>query len=179
MTTIADAIRSRADFPRKGTTYRDISPLLNDGPTFRAAIAQLTAALSDRSVNKIAGIESRGYVLGGALAMQLGAGFLPIRMYGKLPGGAMSRPYRKYGNEYHAEILLDAVRPGDRVVIIDDCVNTGISAEAACMLVRDLGGEVVGAAFVAEIPLSGGRARLEGIGVPVTSLVTYDEKVRA
>jgi adenine phosphoribosyltransferase len=172
---IADAVRSRADFPRKGTTYRDISPLLNDGPTFRAAVAQLVSALSERNVTKIAGIESRGYVLGGALAMQLGAGFLPIRMYGKLPGGAMARPYRKGGTEYHAEILLDAIRPGDRVIVIDDCLNTGISAETACMLVRELGGEVVGAAFIAEVRPSGGRERLEALGVPVTALVVYTE----
>jgi adenine phosphoribosyltransferase len=172
--SVESAIRSRPDFPRKGTVYRDISPLLNDGPTFRTAIAKLVSALSDRGVTKIAGIESRGYVLGGALAMQLGAGFLPIRMYGKLPGGAMSRPYRKLGTEYHAEILLDAVKPGDRVVVIDDCLNSGISAETACLLVRDLGGEVVGAAFIAEVKASGGRARLEGIGVPVTTLVGFD-----
>lgn len=167
-------IRSRPDFPRKGTTYRDISPLLNDGPAFRGAIAQLVSALSDKAVTKIAGIESRGYVLGGALAMQLGAGFLAIRMYGKLPGGAMSRPYRKLGVEYHAEILLDAVKPGDRVVVVDDCLNSGISAETACLLVRDLGGEVVGAAFIAEILPSGGRGRLEGLGVPVEALISYD-----
>jgi adenine phosphoribosyltransferase len=172
---IDQAIRSRADFPRKGTTYRDISPLLNDGPTFRAAIARLVSALSERNVTKIAGIESRGYVLGGALAMQLGAGFLPIRMYGKLPGAAMARPYRKTGVEYHAEILLDAVKPGDRVVVIDDCLNSGISAETACMLVRELGGEVVGAAFMAEVLASGGRKRLEGLGVPVTALVSYQD----
>jgi adenine phosphoribosyltransferase len=172
---IQDTIRNRPDFPRKGATYRDISPLLNDGAVFRDAIRRLAAAFEGKGVNKIAGIESRGYVLGGALAMQLGVGFLPIRMYGKLPGGSMSRPYRKRSGEEHAEILLDAVKPGDKVVIIDDCLNTGISAETACLLVRDLGGVVVGAAFIAEVKPSGGRARLEAAGIAVTALVAYDE----
>lgn len=173
--TVKNAIRSRPDFPRKGATYRDISPLLNDGPTFRDAIGRLAAAFEGKGVNRIAGIESRGYVLGGALAMQLGVGFLAIRMYGKLPGGAMSRPYRKRDREEHAEILLDAVKPGDKVVVIDDCLNSGISAETACLLVRDLGATVVGAAFIAEVKPSGGRARLEAAGIPVTALVAYDE----
>jgi adenine phosphoribosyltransferase len=172
---LRNAIRSRADFPRKGATYRDISPLLNDAAVFKAAIETLAGALRGKGVTKIAGIESRGYVLGGALAMQLGAGFLPIRMYGKLPGPAMSRPYRKLGGEQHAEILLDAVKAGDKVAVVDDCLNTGISAETACLLVRDLGGTVVGAGFIAEIRPSGGRARLEAIGVPVTTAIAYDE----
>lgn len=171
---VQNAIRSRADFPRKGATYRDISPLLNDGATFKEAITRLAAAFAGQGVNKIAGIESRGYVLGGALAMQMGVGFLAVRMYGKLPGGAMSRPFRKHMGEEHAEILLDAVKAGDRVVVIDDCLNTGISAETACLLVRDLGGTVVGAAFIAEVKPSGGRRRLEAAGVPVTALVAYD-----
>jgi adenine phosphoribosyltransferase len=172
---IQNAIRSRPDFPRKGATYRDISPLLNDGPTFRAAIERIAAAFAGKGVNKIAGIESRGYALGGALAMQMGVGFLAVRMYGKLPGAAMSRPYRKLGGEQHAEVLLDAVKAGDKVVVIDDCLNSGVSAETACLLVRELGGEVVGAAFIAEVRPSGGRARLEAARIPVTALVGYDE----
>lgn len=171
---VKNAIRSRPDFPRKGATYRDISPLLNDGRIFKTAIERLASAFAGKGVTKVAGIESRGYVLGGALAMQMGVGFLAVRMYGKLPGGAMSRPYRKGSGEQHAEILLDAVKPGDKVVVIDDCLNSGISAETACLLVRELGGEVVGAAFIAEIVPSGGRKRLEAAGVPVVALVEYD-----
>ncbi len=173
--TIEKAIRSRPDFPRKGAVYRDISPLLRDGPTFKSAIESIAGALAGRGVTKIAGIESRGYALGGALAMMMNAGFVAVRMYGKLPGAAMSRPYRKAGGEQHAEILLDAITPSDRVVVVDDCLNTGISAETACMLVRELGGTVAGAAFIAEVRPSGGRTRLEGIGIPVTALVSYDE----
>lgn len=165
-------IRDIPDFPKQGILFKDITPLLRDAKALHGALEALEAHHRADRIAAIAAVESRGFIFGAALAIRLGAGFIPIRKPGKLPHDKLSETYAlEYGTDT-IEIHRDAIGRGDRILIIDDLLATGGTARAAASLVRKLGGDVVGATFLVELAFLGGRARLEGI--PVFSLVRYD-----
>lgn len=164
------AIRTIPDYPKPGILFRDITTLLGDARAFSEAVNGLCLPWRDSKPDKIAGLEARGFILGGAVAAQLGVGFVPIRKKGKLPHKTMSVRYAlEYGTD-ELEMHVDAVQPGERVLIIDDLIATGGTAGAAIELLRRSGAEIVGASFVIDLPDLGGAKKL---GVPVQSLVAF------
>ena len=155
-------IRHVPDFPKAGILFYDITTLLNDREGFRDMIGALAAPYADRDVEQVVGIESRGFILGAAVANQLGAGFVPIRKPGKLPSKTHREDYAlEYGTD-GLEIHCDAVREGQRVLIVDDVLATGGTARAASGLVRRVGGELVGLSFLIELNFLKGREKLTG-----------------
>ena len=162
-------IRDVPDFPRPGIVFRDITLLLGDGPAFSAAVSALAAPHRGDGIALVAGIESRGFILGGAVADRLGAGFVPIRKEGRLPAQRISQSYSLEYGEAIVEIHADAIAPGQRVLIVDDLLATGGTAEAAAALVHQLGGDIAGFAFLVELSDLGGSAALGGR--PYTALL--------
>ncbi|MCE7029328.1 adenine phosphoribosyltransferase [Jiella avicenniae] len=170
----AAAIRTIPDYPKPGIMFRDITTLLASPEVFRAAVDTLVAPYKDEGVALVAGIEARGFILGGALSHQLAAGFVPIRKKGKLPHETIRVAYSlEYGVD-EMEMHRDAVAPGTRVLLTDDLIATGGTAEGAVKLLRELGAEIVGACFVIDLPELGGRKRLEDLGVSVKTLVAFE-----
>ena len=168
------AIRTIPDYPKPGIMFRDITTLLNDARAFRQAVDQLVAPFAGQKIDKVAGVEARGFILGGAVAHQLSIGFAPIRKRGKLPYKTLSEAYElEYGTDA-VEIHIDAVEQGDRVLIVDDLVATGGTAAAAVSLMRKAGAEVVGCAFVIDLPELKGADRLRAMDVPVTALLAFE-----
>ena len=164
-------IRDVPDFPKPGILFRDITPLLGNGPAFRSCIQQMCERLSPFKPQAIAGIESRGFIFGAAVAAELGIGFVPIRKPGKLPWKTRKQEYAlEYGTDA-IEVHEDAVASGTRVALVDDLLATGGTAGAAIKLLRGLGGEVVVAAFVIELAFLHGRPHLGA--VPAEVLITY------
>ncbi len=168
-------VRTIPDYPKPGIMFRDITTLIGHAAGFRAAIKQLAAAFSDARIDAVAGIEARGFIVGGAVANELGTGFIPIRKKGKLPWRAIGQDYQlEYGTDI-IEIHEDAVKTGERVLVVDDLIATGGTAEAAVKLIRRLGAEVAGAAFVIDLPELGGAARLErDCNVRAHSLIVFE-----
>jgi adenine phosphoribosyltransferase len=160
---LRDLIRDVPDFPTPGILFRDITPLLRQPRALREAIERLAEEFAGRQVAAVAGIESRGFIFGAALAVELGAGFVPIRKLGKLPAATVGRAYALEYGEAHLEVHRDAVAPGERVLLVDDLLATGGTAGAALALLGELGAEVVGAAFLIELTALGGRAQLPGV----------------
>lgn len=170
---IKGLIRSIPDYPRPGVLFRDITTLLADPTGFRATVDAMVLPFLGSGVDHVAGIEARGFILGGAVAHGLGRGFLPMRKKGKLPAKTIGQEYvLEYGVDV-IEIHDDAIKPGDRVLIVDDLVATGGTAEAAISLVRRSGGDVVGATFIIELPDLGGAQRLRDDGVDVRTLFQF------
>ncbi|MEN0040394.1 MAG: adenine phosphoribosyltransferase [Pseudomonadota bacterium] len=168
------AIRAIPDYPKSGIVFRDITTLLGNPRAFRRAVDALVHPYIGTNLAQIAGIEARGFILGGAIAHQLTAGFVPIRKKGKLPGKKVNIAYSlEYGVD-EMEMHSDALQEGDRVLLVDDLIATGGTAEAAVKLLRELGAEVVAACFVIDLPDLGGRAKLEAMGVPVRTLIAFD-----
>jgi adenine phosphoribosyltransferase len=164
-------IREIPDFPKPGILFRDITPLLGNGPAFRSCIRQLCERIAARRPRMIAGIESRGFIFGANVAVELGLGFVPIRKPGKLPWRTRQERYAlEYGTDA-IEVHEDAFAPGTRIALVDDLLATGGTAAAASKLMRDMGGQVVVAAFVIELEALAGRKRLAE--VPVEALVSY------
>ncbi|RMC37725.1 adenine phosphoribosyltransferase [Paracoccus alkanivorans] len=172
--TVKDYIRSIADFPHEGIVFRDVTTLFADARGFRMAIDQLLHPYAGVRIDRVAGLEARGFILGGALAHQLSTGFVPIRKKGKLPGTVISEAYQLEYGEAVMEIHDDALQPGERVLIVDDLLATGGTAEAGIKLCRRLGAEVIGCAFVIDLPELGGRKRLEEMGMPVHALCEFE-----
>jgi adenine phosphoribosyltransferase len=173
---IRDAIRAIPDYPKPGITFRDITTLLGDARMFRAVVDQLVAPWSKAAIDRVAGIEARGFILGGAVAHQLSAGFVPIRKKGKLPHATVRVAYSlEYGLD-EIEMHRDAVRPGERILLVDDLIATGGTAAAAVELLRSLGAQVLAACFVVDLPELGGAARLAQLEVPVRRLVSFGGK---
>jgi len=170
---IKGMIRTIADFPKPGIQFRDITTLLKQPQGFREVVERLAAAYADQSTDKVAAIESRGFIVGGALACRLNAGFVPIRKKGKLPAENFGEDYElEYGRD-RLEMHRDAIAPGERVLLVDDLIATGGTAEAAVRLLRAAGASVLGGAFVIDLPDLGGRRRLEALGVPVRALCEF------
>ena len=171
---LRDAIRTIPDYPKPGIQFRDITTLLGNPRAFRRAVDELVQPYAGLKIEKVAGIEARGFILGGAVAHQLSAGFVPIRKKGKLPHETVSIAYSlEYGVD-QMEIHRDAVLAGEKVILVDDLIATGGTACAAAQLLRNLGAEVVAACFVVDLPELGGRAKLEAMGVPVRVLGEFD-----
>jgi len=172
--TLLAAIRTIPDYPRPGILFRDITTLLGNARAFRRAIDELVHPYAGQKVEKIAGIEARGFILGGAVAPQLSAGFVPIRKKGKLPYETVRVAYSlEYGLD-EMEMHKDGVSPGERVILIDDLIATGGTAEAAVKLLRQIGADIIAACFVIDLPDLGGRAKLEALGVPVRTLIGFE-----
>jgi len=169
----AQLIRTVPDFPKPGIQFRDITTLLKDADGFHAVIDTLAAAYRNRRVDKVAAIESRGLIVGAALAYALRAGFVPIRKEGKLPAENFGQDYElEYGSD-RLEMHRDGIAAGEQVLLVDDLIATGGTAEAALKLVGMAGGVVVGCAFIVDLPDLGGRAKLERLGYPVLALCQF------
>jgi adenine phosphoribosyltransferase len=167
-------IRTIPDYPKPGIMFRDVTTLLGDAQGFKAAIARMAEPYRVEPVDAVAGIEARGFILGGAVADRLGCGFIPIRKRGKLPGKTIGQEYTlEYGVDL-IEVHEDAIERGERILIVDDLIATGGTAEAATKLVQRSGGEVVGATFVIDLPDLGGRKRLEALGVRCHVLMSFE-----
>ncbi|MCT4333796.1 adenine phosphoribosyltransferase [Paracoccus sp. YLB-12] len=171
---VRDYIRTIADFPHEGIMFRDVTTLFADARGFRMAIDQLLHPYAGVRIDKVVGLEARGFILGGAVAHQMSTGFVPVRKKGKLPGPVISEAYQLEYGEAVMEIHDDALKAGERVLIVDDLLATGGTAEAGIALCRRLGAEVIGCAFVIDLPELGGRARLEAMGMPVHTLCAFD-----
>lgn len=167
------AIRTIPDYPKEGIIFRDITTLLGNARAFRRAVDALVQPWAGSKVDQIAGIEARGFILGGAVAHQLSAGFVPIRKKGKLPHETVRIAYSlEYGID-EMEMHKDAITPGDKVIVVDDLIATGGTAEAACKLLQSMGADIVAACFIVDLPDLGGRSKLEALGVPVRTLVSF------
>ena len=167
------SIRSIPDYPKPGIMFRDITTLLGHPEAFRRAVGDLASHFATQNVRKVAGIEARGFILGGAVAHQVSAGFVPIRKKGKLPHKRVSVAYALEYGEDMIEMHADALVAGERVVLVDDLIATGGTAEAAVKLLRQLGANVLAACFVIDLPELGGAERLRKLEVPVRTLISF------
>ena len=173
MNDLKNAIRTIADYPKPGILFRDITTLLGDAQAFRRAVDELVHPYAGTKIDKVAGIEARGFILGGAIAHQLSAGFIPIRKKGKLPHAKVTIGYSlEYGSD-EMEMHQDAVAPGERVLLVDDLIATGGTGEGAAKLLRKIGANVVAACFVIDLPDLGGAAKIRALDVPVHALVSF------
>lgn len=171
---IKSHIRTVPHFPRHGIMYRDISTLLKDPLAFQITIRELANRYTGMGIQKVLGIESRGFILGAPLAYLLGIGFVPIRKGGKLPAQTIGQDYDlEYGTD-RIEMHTDAISKGDRVLLVDDLIATGGTAEAAAKLIAKVGGKIVECCFVIDLPNIGGRSRLEKLGHKVFSLCEFE-----
>ncbi len=173
---VRDYIRTIVDFPHEGIMFRDVTTLFADPRGFRIAIDQLLHPYAGMQIDKVVGLEARGFILGGAIAHQLTKGFVPIRKKGKLPGTTISQDYKLEYGEAIVEIHDDALSRGEKVLVVDDLLATGGTAEAGIKLIERLGAEVVGCAFIIDLPELGGRRRLEALGMEVHSLCAFEGK---
>lgn len=171
---LKSAIRTITDYPKPGIQFRDITTLLGNARAFRRAVDELVQPWAGMKIDKIAGIEARGFILGGAVAHQVSAGFVPIRKKGKLPHATVRIAYSlEYGID-EMEMHRDAISPGERVVLVDDLIATGGTAEGAVKLLRQMGAEVLAACFIVDLPDLGGAAKLRALNVPVRTLVSFE-----
>lgn len=174
MTDLKGLIRTIPDYPKAGIMFRDVTTLLGDAQGFKAAVGRMAEPYRTRPVDAVAGIEARGFILGGAVADRLGCGFIPIRKKGKLPWKTIGQEYTlEYGVDI-IEIHEDAIEKGERILIVDDLIATGGTAEAAAKLIRRSGGEIVGATFVIDLPDLGGAKRLDALGVASHALIAFE-----
>jgi adenine phosphoribosyltransferase len=173
-TDLRDAVRSIPDYPKPGVVFRDITTLLGNARAFRRTVDELVQPWAGMKIDKVAGIEARGFILGGAVAHQVSAGFVPIRKKGKLPHKRVSVAYALEYGEDIIEIHADALVAGERVVLVDDLIATGGTAEAAVKLLRQLGANVLAACFVIDLPALGGAERLRKLDVPVRTLISFE-----
>ena len=171
---VKDYIRTIPDFPHEGIMFRDVTTLFNDPRGFRMAIDLLLHPYAGLPIDRVVGLEARGFILGGAVAHQLAVGFVPIRKAGKLPGDVIAQDYELEYAKATVEVHTDAIQPGESVLIVDDLLATGGTAEAGIKLIEQLGGTVAGCAFVVDLPDLGGRKRLEGMGVEVHALCAFE-----
>ena len=171
---LKSAIRSIPDYPKPGIMFRDITTLFADARAFRRAVDELVQPWAGLKIDKVAGVEARGFILGGAVAHQVSAGFVPIRKKGKLPHKRVSIAYSlEYGLD-EMEIHEDAVVRGERVIVVDDLVATGGTAEGAVKLLRQMGAEVLAACFIIDLPDLGGADRIRKLDVPVRTLISFE-----
>lgn len=168
------AIRTIPDYPKPGIMFRDITTLLGHARAFRRAVDELVHPWAGLKIDKVAGVEARGFILGGAVAHQLSAGFVPIRKKGKLPHQTVRMAYAlEYGTD-EMEMHVDAIAAGERVILVDDLIATGGTAEGAVKLLRNIGAEVVATCFIIDLPELGGAEKLRKLGVPVRTLIAFE-----
>jgi len=171
---IKSRIRTVPHYPKQGVMFRDITTLLKDPVGLRITINELVNRYTGARIDKIAAIESRGFIVGAALAFQLGVGFVPIRKKGKLPAETIGHDYDlEYGSD-RIEMHVDAITPGDRILLVDDLIATGGTAEAAVKLIEKTGGKIIECCFVIDLPDLGGRKRLEKHGQKVFALCEFE-----
>ena len=174
MKTVQDYIRTIVDFPHEGIMFRDVTTLFADARGFRMAIDQMLHPYAGIDIDKVVGLEARGFILGGAIAHQLSVGFVPIRKKGKLPGTTISQAYTLEYGEAIVELHDDAIQAGEKILLVDDLLATGGTAEAGLKLIERLGGETIGCAFVIDLPDLGGRKKLEAMGMDVHALCAFE-----
>ena len=174
MPDLKSLIRTIPDYPKPGILFRDVTTLMGDAKGFSAAIEQLAAPYAGARVQAVAGIEARGFILGGAIADRLGCGFVPLRKKGKLPWKTIGQEYTlEYGVDI-IEMHEDAIDKGERILIVDDLIATGGTAEAAVKLVRRSGGDIVGACFIIDLPDLGGAKKLSALGIKPHALMAFE-----
>ncbi len=172
--TVKDYIRTIVDFPHEGIMFRDVTTLFADARGFRMCIDQLLHPYAGERIDKVVGLEARGFIIGGAIAHQLTVGFVPIRKKGKLPGATISEEYQLEYGEAVMEMHDDAVQAGEKVLVVDDLLATGGTAGAGIKLLERLGAEIVGCAFIVDLPELGGRRLLEEMGMDVHVLCEFE-----
>ena len=171
---LKSTIRTIRDYPKPGIMFRDITTLLGNARAFRRAVDELVQPWAGAKIDKVAGIEARGFILGGAVAHQVSAGFIPIRKKGKLPHTTVRIAYSlEYGLD-EMEMHEDAVTRGDRIVLVDDLIATGGTAEGAVKLLRNAGAQLLAACFIIDLPELGGAEKLRKLEVPVRTLVSFE-----
>ena len=173
-TNVKDYIRTIVDFPHEGIMFRDVTTLFADPRGFRMAIDQMLHPLAGERIDKVVGLEARGFILGGAIAHQLSVGFVPVRKKGKLPGTTISEEYTLEYGEAIVEIHDDAIAAGEKILVVDDLLATGGTAEAGIKLIERLGGEIVACSFVIDLPELGGRKKLLDMGMQVHWLCEFE-----
>jgi adenine phosphoribosyltransferase len=174
MKTIKDYIRTIPDFPHEGIMFRDVTTLFADPRGFRMCIDQMLHPYAGQRIDRVVGLEARGFILGGAIAHQLGAGFVPARKKGKLPGATISQEYQLEYADATIEMHDDAIEAGETILLVDDLLATGGTAEAGISLIERLGGNILGCAFIVDLPELGGRAKLEAMGMDVHVLCEFE-----
>jgi adenine phosphoribosyltransferase len=171
---LKSAVRTIPDYPKPGIMFRDITTLLGNARAFRRAVDELVQPWAGSKIDKVAGIEARGFILGGAVAHQVSAGFVPIRKKGKLPHTTVRVAYSlEYGLD-EMEMHEDAVTKGERVILVDDLIATGGTAEGAVKLLRNMGAQVLAACFIIDLPELGGADKLRRLDVPVRTLISFE-----
>nr|WP_325251006.1 adenine phosphoribosyltransferase [Amylibacter sp.] len=171
---ITDFIRTIPDFPKEGIMFRDVTTLFGNAEGFKLAVAQIVDLFKDTDITAVAGLEARGFIIGGAVAERLGTGFIPVRKKGKLPCKTLTEDYTLEYGQATIEIHEDALQAGDKVLLIDDLIATGGTAAAGIRLIERLGAEVIHAAFIIDLPDLGGAQVIRDMGVPVTALCAFD-----
>ena len=174
MKIIKDYIRTVVDFPHEGIFFRDVTTLFSDPKGFRMAVDQMLHPYAGERIDKVVGLEARGFILGGAIAHQLGTGFVPIRKKGKLPGSTISQQYTLEYGEAIIELHDDAIEAGEMILLVDDLLATGGTAEAGIRLIERLGGQIISCNFIIDLPELGGRKKLEDMGMDVHVLCQFD-----
>ena len=172
--TVRDYIRTIPDFPHEGIMFRDVTSLFADARGMRLCVDQLLDPYAGQRIDAVAGLEARGFIMGGAIAHQLGTGFVPIRKKGKLPGPTYAQDYALEYGRATVEVHRDALPAGSRVLLVDDLLATGGTARAGIALLERLGCEVMGCAFVIDLPELGGRAALEAMGMELHTLCSFE-----
>ncbi|MAI59251.1 MAG: adenine phosphoribosyltransferase [Rhodobacteraceae bacterium] len=174
MKTVKDYIRTIVDFPHEGILFRDVTTLFSDPRGFRMAVDQMLHPYAGKRIDKVVGLEARGFILGGAIAHQLGTGFVPIRKKGKLPGSTISQQYTLEYGEAIMELHDDVIEAGEMILLVDDLLATGGTAEAGIRLVERLGGQIISCNFIIDLPELGGRKKLENMGMDVHVLCRFN-----
>ncbi len=174
MKTVKDYIRTIVDFPHEGIMFRDVTTLFADPRGFRMCIDQMLHPYAGQPIDKVVGLEARGFILGGAIAHQLGTGFVPVRKKGKLPGNTISQDYKLEYGEAVVEIHDDAIEAGEHILVVDDLLATGGTAEAGIKLIERLGGDIIGCSFIVDLPELGGRKKLQSMNMDVQVLCEFD-----
>jgi len=171
---VKDYIRTIVDFPHEGIMFRDVTTLFADPRGFRMCIDQLLNPYAGERIEKVVGLEARGFIIGGAIAHQLSVGFVPVRKKGKLPGPTHSQDYQLEYGEAVMEVHTDAIEAGEKVLVVDDLLATGGTAAAGIQLIERMGGDIVGCAFIIDLPELGGRKKLEAMGMDVHALCEFE-----
>jgi len=167
-------IRTIKDFPHEGIMFRDVTTLFSDPTGFDLSISEILSSIKSNGIDKVVGIEARGFIMGGALANRLRCGFVPIRKSGKLPGAIISQDYQlEYGSDT-LEVHVDSIEPGERVLLVDDLLATGGTAEAGVKLIEKLGGNIISCNFIVNLPDLGGSEKLANLGIPAHFLCSFD-----